>query len=116
MRLSIRNSDEIIYPENIYCVGWNYHAHAEELNNLVPKEPIIFLKSNSCLAKDSKVLKLPIDSAVVHYEGELFVVIKYDCGRIDEITAEKLILGYGVGIDYTLREIQNEAKRKGEPW
>ena len=35
---------------SIYCIGRNYTEHAAELNNPVPLgEPVVFLKSRSCI-------------------------------------------------------------------
>ncbi|MDH5682558.1 MAG: fumarylacetoacetate hydrolase family protein, partial [Spirochaetota bacterium] len=100
----------------VYCVGMNYAAHARELGNEPPAEPVIFLKSNSCLVRSGGEFMMPEADSVVHYEGELVVMIKEDCGRLNKDIAEKMILGYAVGIDYTLREVQNQAKKDGLPW
>ncbi len=116
MKLTIKNSNVEIAVENVYCIGMNYIDHAKELGNKLPEKPVVFLKSNSTITKSGRILHLPDKEAVVHYEGELVVIIKQDCSRVDEKTAEEMILGYAVGIDYTLREIQNQAKKKGRPW
>ncbi len=116
MLVQIKNTQESIKVENVYCVGMNYIPHAKELGSEIPKEPVYFMKSNSCITKNNSSLSIPDDNLIVHYEGELVVVIKYDCGRIDEKLAETVILGYALGIDYTLREVQGIAKSKGLPW
>jgi 2-keto-4-pentenoate hydratase/2-oxohepta-3-ene-1,7-dioic acid hydratase in catechol pathway len=61
MELSIKNSENKIKIENVYCVGMNYHAHAKELGNKSPEEPVIFMKSNSCLVKNETELRLEIN-------------------------------------------------------
>ncbi len=38
-----------VQPSKIVCVGRNYAAHAAELGNEMPKEPLIFLKPPSSL-------------------------------------------------------------------
>ncbi|GMT48725.1 MAG: fumarylacetoacetase [bacterium] len=115
MILAIRNHKDRFQIANIYCIGRNYPAHAQELGNELPTEPVVFIKSKSCLTQ-SRVFILPKTDSNVHYEGELVVAIKYDCGRIDETLTEHVILGYAVGIDYTERTIQTYCKGKGLPW
>jgi len=36
--------------------------------------------------------------------------------KANNAQAEKAIIGYGVGLDMTLRDVQNELKKKGNPW
>ncbi len=115
MTLDIQNRKDRLQVANIYCIGRNYTAHAQELGNEAPTEPVVFMKSTSCLTQSS-VFVLPKTDSNVHYEGELVVAIKYACGRIDEKLAEQVILGYAVGIDYTERTIQTYCKGKGLPW
>ncbi len=114
MELSIKNSEDKIKIENVYCIGMNYHDHAKELGNKSPDEPVIFMKANSCLTKNKADFIL--GNELTHYEGELVVVIKNHCGRIPKDIAHSVILGYALGIDYTLRDIQSKAKSKGYPW
>ncbi|MDU5950433.1 MAG: fumarylacetoacetate hydrolase family protein, partial [Paenibacillus macerans] len=57
---------------NVFCVGRNYRAHAEELGNDVPAEPMIFLKpSHAVTVMDGSGIALPADRGEVHYEAEL---------------------------------------------
>jgi 5-carboxymethyl-2-hydroxymuconate isomerase len=62
------------------------------------------------------VIKIPDFSNLCHHELELVVVIGKHCSNIDKSEAYKFIAGYAVGIDVTLRDIQNSAKQKGQPW
>ncbi|OCT11939.1 fumarylacetoacetate hydrolase [Paenibacillus pectinilyticus] len=100
---------------NIYCVGRNYRAHAAELGNDVPDQPMIFTKPTHALAAiDGGALALPSDQGEIHYETELVLHIAkpYTEGvKVDEIVDQ-----YALGIDFTLRDVQNVIKKKGQPW
>ncbi|MEJ7605427.1 MAG: fumarylacetoacetate hydrolase family protein, partial [Bryobacteraceae bacterium] len=62
-------------PSKIVCVGRNYVAHAKELGNEVPTEPLIFLKPPSSLIASGDSIVYPSISENVNFEGELGVVI-----------------------------------------
>lgn len=100
---------------NIYCVGRNYKAHAEELGNDVPEKPMIFTKPTHALAlMDGGPVSLPGTQGEVHYETELVLHIakNYEPG----IPADELIDSFTLGIDLTLRDVQSKIKAKGHPW
>jgi len=80
-------------PSKIVCVGRNYAAHADELGNDVPKRPLLFLKPPSAVIGPGEAICLP-DSAEVHYEAELAVVIGARCRRVRAAEAAEVILGY----------------------
>ncbi len=89
----------------IYCVGRNYALHAKELGNAVPSEPLLFLKPASAVLLSGGTLKLPARSQRVDHEVEVVVgIAKGDARR------------YAIGIDLTARDLQAEAKKKGDPW
>src|SRR6186713_156941 len=64
-----------VRPSKIVCIGRNYAAHAKELGNEVPKEPLLFLKPPSALIGDGEAIELPAASERVEHEGELGIVI-----------------------------------------
>lgn len=100
---------------NIFCVGRNYRLHAAELGNPVPGQPMLFLKPTHALnSMDGGGIELPADRGAIHYETELVVRI----GRTYEpgVTADDLIDGMTLGIDLTLRDVQNTLKQQGLPW
>lgn len=100
---------------NIYCVGRNYVLHAKELNNEVPTSPFLFSKPTHALVEaDGSPIVLPGDRGSVHYETELVIRIgrPYEKG----ITVDELVDGLAIGIDFTLRDVQNEMKKKSYPW
>jgi 5-carboxymethyl-2-hydroxymuconate isomerase len=125
-RLKVRNSTEVIDVENVYCVGKNYLDHIKEFDTPetlaeVPKEPVIFLKPNSAILTGWNVVKIPEFNGKkisdnLQNEVELVIVIGKDGINIPEKEAIQYVYGYAVGIDFTLRDIQAEEKKKGLPW
>ncbi|AGA68431.1 2-keto-4-pentenoate hydratase/2-oxohepta-3-ene-1,7-dioic acid hydratase [Desulfitobacterium dichloroeliminans LMG P-21439] len=100
---------------NIYCVGRNYRLHAEELNNAVPEAPLIFTKPTHAYTEaKGQIIKMPTDKGAVHYEVEL--VIHLDQDYEEGMSADELIDKISIGVDFTLRELQEELKKKGYPW
>jgi len=100
----------------IICVGRNYRDHASELNNPVPKSPLIFMKPPSALLINNKPFYIPEFSKSIHYEVELLVKIAKNGRHIQRSHAMSYIRGYGLGIDFTARDLQTKLKEKGHPW
>ncbi|HLG33301.1 MAG TPA: fumarylacetoacetate hydrolase family protein [Bacteroidia bacterium] len=98
------------------CVGRNYAAHAKELGNKIPEEPVIFLKPDTALLRNDGVFFLPAFSENIHYEGELVFRISKDGKNISERFASSYIDAVTIGIDFTARDWQNKLKDKGLPW
>ena len=93
-------------PSKIIGVGRNYLAHAKELGNVVPPEPLLFLKPPSALLPHRGVIRLPAASARVDYEGELGIVIGRAARDVPEERATEHILGYTCLNDVTARDLQ----------
>ena len=100
----------------IFCVGRNYVAHAKELGNEVPEEPIIFMKPKSALLQAHTPFYYPEFTNELHYECELVLRISKNGKYIQERFANKYYDALSVGVDFTARDIQNELKEKGLPW
>ena len=100
----------------IICIGRNYPAHAKELNNPVPKEPVVFLKPDTALLPKSMPFFYPSFSKDIHYEAELVVKIDRVGKNISQKFAHKYYSELSVGIDFTARDLQQECKEKGLPW
>jgi len=96
-----------VEPSKIVCVGRNYAAHAAELGNEVPKEPLIFLKpSTSIIGPDEPVILTKYSRRVEH-EGELALVIGRRCAHLlDTDDALSFVLGYTCLNDVTARDLQ----------
>ncbi len=96
-----------VEPSKIVCVGRNYAAHAAELGNEIPKEPLIFLKPpSSIVGPDEPVVLTPLSQRVEH-EGELALVVGRRCSQLkDDADALSYIAGYTCLNDVTARDIQ----------
>jgi len=125
-RLKINNSNKVVEVQNVFCAGRNYADHIAEMatpgNKIeIPAEPVIFLKPNSSVINDFAYVKIPEVkkkkiSSDLQNEVELVVVIGKDGHNISEDAAMQYVLGYAVGIDFTLRDLQSESKKNGMPW
>jgi len=114
--IKIRNQKEEIPVGKMVCVGRNYADHAKELGNEVPDKPVVFIKpSSSIIYTGGKVIH-PKFSTNLHHEVELLLLIGKTIKDADERQSEEAIIGYGLGLDMTLRDLQNEARAKGDPW
>lgn len=101
---------------SIFCIGRNYAKHAEELQNVVPEKPMVFLKPASSIIYNGESIVIPPQSREVHHEVELVVAIGKTGKNIPEADALKYVTGYAIGIDVTARDIQQQAKEKSHPW
>jgi 2-keto-4-pentenoate hydratase/2-oxohepta-3-ene-1,7-dioic acid hydratase in catechol pathway len=106
-----------VEPSKIICVGRNYRAHAAELGNDVPAEPLLFFKPPSSLVGPGDAVVLPPQSERVDYEAELGVIIGRRCRHVDEKTALEVVFGYTCVNDITGRDLQKKdgqwARAKG---
>lgn len=93
--------------DKVICLGKNYSDHILEMKEAAPDKPVLFLKPASSVIeiKDQARVQLPWHRGVIHHECE--VVFKL---------YKKNIIGLGLGLDLTLREVQKELKEKGHPW
>jgi 2-keto-4-pentenoate hydratase/2-oxohepta-3-ene-1,7-dioic acid hydratase in catechol pathway len=96
-----------IVPTKVVCQGRNYVEHAAELNNPVPKEPLIFLKPPSSVIGPDEPILLPRISKRVDFEGEIAAVIGRTCSRLaDDDVVAPYLLGYTCLNDVTARDLQ----------
>jgi 2-keto-4-pentenoate hydratase/2-oxohepta-3-ene-1,7-dioic acid hydratase in catechol pathway len=100
----------------IVCLARNYAEHARELGNETPAAPVLFMKPASSVIGDGDTVRIPSYSQECHYEIELAVLIGKQCRAVSADAALEYVAGYGVSIDMTLRDVQNQLKSKGLPW
>lgn len=100
----------------IFCIGRNYPAHARELGNTVPGQPVVFMKPPESIVPPGGQVRFPTHGNSLHHEVELVFRVGREArnvapddglGHLDAVT---------VGIDLTLRDVQAELKRQGLPW
>lgn len=99
-----------VAPSKIVCIGRNYRAHAEELGNEVPSEPLLFLKPPSSLLGHRGAVELPAQSRQVEHEVELGLVIGQRAQAVTEEDASAHIFGYTIVGDITARDLQKSDK------
>jgi len=100
----------------MYCLGRNYERHAREMGVEVPTFPVVFLKPPSAWVPSGSTVSIPSISKEMHHELELVVLLDRDLRNAGEEEAAEAVMGYAVGIDFTLRDVQSRAKERGEPW
>ncbi|MEI7816097.1 MAG: fumarylacetoacetate hydrolase family protein [Desulfuromonadales bacterium] len=100
----------------IICLARNYAEHARELGNEIPTAPVLFMKPASSVISDGEAVQIPDYSQECHYEVELAVLIGKVARNVMAESALEYVAGYGVAIDMTLRDVQNQLKAKGLPW
>jgi|TARA_B110000438_G_scaffold47167_2_gene47404 2-keto-4-pentenoate hydratase/2-oxohepta-3-ene-1,7-dioic acid hydratase in catechol pathway len=100
----------------VVCVGRNYAAHAKELNNPVPTEPVLFIKPSTALVKLDEPLVIPTHLGECHFEAEMSILIGQSLSNCTEDQASTAIVGIGLALDLTLRDLQQELKEKCLPW
>jgi 2-keto-4-pentenoate hydratase/2-oxohepta-3-ene-1,7-dioic acid hydratase in catechol pathway len=100
----------------IICIGRNYAEHAKELGNEIPEEPVIFMKPKSALLQAHTPFYYPEFTNELHYEVELVLRVCKNGKYIQERHASNYYNGITIGIDFTARDLQDEAKKKGLPW
>lgn len=113
----------------LVCVGRNYAAHARELGNDVPDAPIIFLKPSTSAVALMPEFALPVGRGECHYETEITLLMGQrlsatrdadghvaGASPVSAAQARAAIAGIGLGLDLTLRDLQNQLKAKGQPW
>lgn len=93
--------------DKIICLGKNYSDHIAEMKEAAPEMPVLFLKPASVFQeiKNQSTITLPWHRGLIHHECE--VVFKL---------YKKNIIGLGLGLDLTLRDLQKDLKSKGHPW
>lgn len=100
----------IARPPKILAIGLNYRAHAEESNMDIPKRPVVFTKQATSANGPYDDVHSPKETNLLDYEGELGLVIGKRCRRVSKADAHKVVAGYCVLNDVSVREWQFLAK------
>jgi 2-keto-4-pentenoate hydratase/2-oxohepta-3-ene-1,7-dioic acid hydratase in catechol pathway len=96
-----------VLPSKVVCVGRNYRAHAKELGNEVPKDPLLFIKPSTSVVGPGTAIRIPEISKEVHHEAELAAVIARPLTNAATATeAREAIFGWTCLNDVTARDIQ----------
>ncbi|MBL18948.1 MAG: 2-hydroxyhepta-2,4-diene-1,7-dioate isomerase [Flavobacteriaceae bacterium] len=100
----------------IICIGRNYAAHIDELDNVRSDEPVIFIKPDTAIAQPNLPFFIPEFSNELHHEVEVLLRINRVGKHIQSKFAYKYYDQIGLGIDFTARDIQQQLKLEGLPW
>ncbi|WP_269618617.1 fumarylacetoacetate hydrolase family protein [Zhongshania sp. BJYM1] len=103
-------------PGKVVCVGRNYAEHAKELGNAVPTSPLLFIKPATAMVAMAEPLSLPEGLGSCHHELEMALLIGEPLTKAAPEACRAAIAGIGLALDLTLRELQDELKKKGHPW
>jgi len=104
-------------PSKIVCVGRSYADHAKELGNAIPDRPILFIKPPSALGDLDAGIEWNRDLGSCHYECELSLRIDRTLkNETDPAKALEAVGAVTLGLDLTLRDLQDDLKKKGQPW
>ncbi len=115
--VAIRGSELGLPVHRVYCVGRNYAAHAREMGADPDREaPFFFSKPADAVMFNGRSIPYPTMTEDLHHEVELVVALHGGGSSMTPEQARKAIYGYAVGIDFTRRDLQAEAKSKGRPW
>lgn len=96
----------VLPRSKVIGIGRNYAAHAAEMGNDVPTEPLMFIKPNTSVVGPGDPIFYPAQSSNVHFEGELAVVIGRICRDVPVEQATDVIYGYTIANDVTARDLQ----------
>ncbi|WJV64468.1 fumarylacetoacetate hydrolase family protein [Pectobacteriaceae bacterium CE70] len=100
----------------VVCVGSNYSEHIREMGSATPVEPVLFIKPETALCDMCQPVAIPKHLGSVHHEVELAVLIGTPLKQANEELVARAIAGYGVALDLTLRDLQANFKKAGQPW
>lgn len=115
--IAVAGTDNRFPVRRVYCLGRNYAAHAIEMGGDPDKNPpFFFMKPSDAVCSAADGFPYPSMSAKVGYEIELVVALASGGSNIESGAAKQHVFGYGVGLDMTRRDLQDEAKALSRPW
>ncbi|MXX89605.1 MAG: fumarylacetoacetate hydrolase family protein [Boseongicola sp. SB0677_bin_26] len=114
--LPIATNSALFPVRRVYCIGRNYAAHAIEMGHDPDREPPFFFQKNPNNLTPSGTFPYPPQSADVHHEVEVAVMLK--SGGTDIAVGDALdhVFGYALSLDMTRRDLQGVQKKMGRPW
>lgn len=115
--IPVAGTDMRFPVHRIYCIGRNYADHALEMGSAVERvNPIFFDKPADAIVINDGDVPYPPATRDLHHEVEMVVALATGGRDIAVDNALDHVYAYGVGLDLTRRDLQTEAKNKGNPW
>ncbi|RUO78740.1 isomerase/hydrolase [Idiomarina tyrosinivorans] len=105
-------------PGKVICVGRNYAAHAVEMQQPIPSQPLLFMKPKASLRRFEQSVLIPDPERFgeCHHELEIALLLGQPLTEATPAQAAAAVIGISLGLDLTLRDIQQQLKHKGQPW
>lgn len=100
----------------VVCIGQNYHDHIVEMGSKTAPEALFFIKPNTALVPMAPGFAIPVEQGAVHHELELALLIGQPLRHASPEQAMQAVVGYGLALDLTLRDVQACLKQLGRPW
>ncbi len=114
--IPVAGSEAVFPVRRVYCVGQNYSAHVVEMGNDTRQPPFFFGKPVDALVPGGGEVAYPPMTEKLQHEVELVVALRAGGSNIPVEQALDCVFGYAVGFDMTRRDLQAQAKEKGQPW
>jgi 2-keto-4-pentenoate hydratase/2-oxohepta-3-ene-1,7-dioic acid hydratase in catechol pathway len=95
-----------VNPRKFFAIGLNYADHIEEAGLERPTVPMFFNKQPTCVIAGGASIERPRASSQLDYEGELGIVIGRRCRHVTRELAPKVIAGYLIVNDVSIRDWQ----------
>lgn len=114
--IPVAGSEAVFPVRRVYCVGQNYSAHVVEMGNDTRQPPFFFGKPADALVPGGGEVAYPPMTEKLQHEVELVVALRAGGSNIPVEQALDCVFGYAVGFDMTRRDLQAQAKEKGQPW
>ena len=103
-------------PRRVFCIGRNYAAHIAEMGVADDGECVVFMKPSTSLVPWGGAVRLPRGVGEVHHEVELVVALGAGGREVPRGRARELVCAATLGLDLTLRDVQDGLKARGRPW
>jgi 2-keto-4-pentenoate hydratase/2-oxohepta-3-ene-1,7-dioic acid hydratase in catechol pathway len=114
--MKIRLGRRVYAPGRIFCLAANYHDHAREMGKPPPSAPVVFMKPATSLVPPGEDIAVPRHGREFHYEGELVLLVGQAGKNVPAEKAMELVVGVGLGLDLTMRDLQRELMAEKRPW
>jgi fumarylpyruvate hydrolase len=114
--LPVVGSEAVFPVRRVYCVGQNYSDHAAEMGAVSRQPPFFFSKPADTLVPGGGDVAYPPMTNKLQHEVELVVALGKGGANIPLDKALDCVFGYAIGFDLTRRDLQAQAKEKGQPW
>lgn len=114
----VRLLPPIASDAKVFCVGYNYASHGDEMGREVPEHPTVFLRFPDSLVGSGTPVRRPPESPQLDWEGEVGVVIGAAARRVPRHLAHQHVAGYTLVADNSVRDWQFHSQQAtaGKNW